>query len=271
MEKSEDCPIEIVNSIKILVVNYLIGFLLTAFYWNDFLKLHGSIGSLLVNQFLSTIFISWIFYKIYKGKNWARVTWLVFVVFGTLFIFNSTFNSHLTPTGSTIHTVISTILNIVTFYIIFISPSRFWFSKNSDHSEFHHNNKLIRNKNSLLLNNDKHWADALQEFEGPNRKPGLYARCFSHANGDEKITKAEYLKIRTSELIESEKKFTLGSNDERPNDKYYNERNSTENISTNTSEINKSKNFSSIELITYTIFGVVFMVLIGIIMVIIIL
>jgi hypothetical protein len=226
MKKAEDCPIEIINSIKILIVNYLIGFLLIAFYWDDFFKLYGSIVSLLVNQFLSTIFISWIFYKIYKGKNWARVTWLVIVVFGTLFIFNSTFNSPLIPTGSKIHIVISTILNIVIFYIIFISPSRFWFSNNPDHSRFHYGNKSISNTDSLLLNNEKYWADALEEFEGPSRKPGLYARCFSHANGDENITKAEYLKIRTSELIESEKKFTSGSNNEALDDKNYNERNS---------------------------------------------
>ena len=228
MKKAEDCPIEIINSIKILIVNYLIGFLLIAFYWDDFFKLYGSITSLLVNQFLSTIFISWIFYKIYKGKNWARVTWLVIVVFGTLFIFNSTFNSPLTPTGSKIHILFSTILNIVIFYIIFISPSRFWFSSNSNHSGLHYYNKSISNSNSNspLLNNEKYWADSLEEFEGPNRKPGLYAQCFSHANGDENITKAEYLKRRVSELIESEKKFTSNSNNERSNDKNYNERNS---------------------------------------------
>lgn len=225
MKNAEDCPIEIINSIKILIVNYLIGFLLIAFYWDDFFKLYGSIASLLVNQFLSTIFISWIFYKIYKGKNWARVTWLVTVVFGTLFIFNSTFNSPLTPTGSKIHILFSTILNIVIFYIIFISPSRFWFSSKSDHSGFNYDNKSISNSNSSLINNEKYWTDTLEEFEGPNRKPGLYAQCFSYANGDENIAKAEYLKRRVSELIESEKKFTSNINDERSNDRNHNGKN----------------------------------------------
>lgn len=226
MKNAEDCPIEIINLIKVLIVNYLIGFLLIAFYWDNFYKSYGSIATLLVNQFLSAIFISWLFYKIYKGKNWARITWLVIVVFGTPFIFNSTFNSPLTPTGPKIHILFSAILNIVTFYIIFISPSRFWFSSNSYHTGLHYNNKSITNSNSSLFNNEKYWADSLKEFEGPNRKPGLYAQCFSHANGDENIAKAEYLKRRVSELIESEEKFISNSNDESPNNKNYIGRNS---------------------------------------------
>ena len=218
MNKSENCPIEIVNLIKILIINYLIGFLLLTFYWDDFFKLHQSITSLLINQFLSTIFISWIFYNIYKGKNWARIIWLITVFFGTLFIFNSTFNSSLTPTGSKIHLLFSTILNIYIFYTIFISPSRLWFSSNSDHHGDFFDNKSTSNSN-LLINNEEYWADALEEFEGLNRKPGLYAQCFSYANGDENITKAEYLKRRVSELIDSEKTFTSNSNEERLNEK----------------------------------------------------
>ena len=44
------------------------------------------------------------------------------------------------------------------------------------------------------------WAASLAEFESQNRHPGLWAKCFSEASGNEAAAKAEYLSRRTIQL-----------------------------------------------------------------------
>jgi hypothetical protein len=47
---------------------------------------------------------------------------------------------------------------------------------------------------------DGFWEIVIDEFEGLNRKKGLWAKCYAEANGNESIAKAEYLKTRFEEL-----------------------------------------------------------------------
>lgn len=48
------------------------------------------------------------------------------------------------------------------------------------------------------MNNDA-WADALREAEAPElRDPGLWARCFAEAEGDEQRARAAYVKAKVS-------------------------------------------------------------------------
>lgn len=47
---------------------------------------------------------------------------------------------------------------------------------------------------------EEFWAAALSEFEGPSRRPGLWARAFADAQGNEAVAKATYLRDRASEL-----------------------------------------------------------------------
>ena len=54
-----------------------------------------------------------------------------------------------------------------------------------------------------VTNSDPHeqfWAEALAEFEGAARRPGLWARSFALSNGDEAVAKATYLHQRANEL-----------------------------------------------------------------------
>lgn len=47
---------------------------------------------------------------------------------------------------------------------------------------------------------EEFWAAALAEFEGTSRRPGLWARAFADAQGNEAVAKATYLRDRASEL-----------------------------------------------------------------------
>jgi len=210
MEKTATCPTGIINAIKYWGINYCVSLVLIAIYWNEFYILHGSTASLLINQIFSAVFSGWLYYKIYKGKNWARITWLITMLLGAYFL-GSFFNSPLIPSISKIHSTISISINIYIFYVIFLSSSKRWFSqekfslKSTDNiSEI---NSSTQTSTSQLLSsnnytdiNEQHWAAALSEFESGNRKPGLYAKSFTYANGDETHTKVEYLKRRASEL-----------------------------------------------------------------------
>jgi hypothetical protein len=47
---------------------------------------------------------------------------------------------------------------------------------------------------------EEFWAEALREYESTARRPGLYARFFSEAQGNEAVAKANYLRFRLEEL-----------------------------------------------------------------------
>jgi hypothetical protein len=45
------------------------------------------------------------------------------------------------------------------------------------------------------------WAQALAEYDGDRKKPGLWARAYADARGDEAVAKAHYLKYRAEQLF----------------------------------------------------------------------
>lgn len=47
---------------------------------------------------------------------------------------------------------------------------------------------------------EEFWAKALAEYDGRTRRPGLWARVFSEADGNEALAKASYLKCRAEEM-----------------------------------------------------------------------
>jgi hypothetical protein len=49
-------------------------------------------------------------------------------------------------------------------------------------------------------NDEAHWAQALSEFESQSRRPGLWAKSFSDASGNESLAKAAYLASRVVEI-----------------------------------------------------------------------
>lgn len=50
---------------------------------------------------------------------------------------------------------------------------------------------------------EEYWSTALTEFDSPARRPGLWARAFAEAQGNEAVAKANYLRYRASELEEA--------------------------------------------------------------------
>jgi ribosomal protein L40E len=51
---------------------------------------------------------------------------------------------------------------------------------------------------------EEFWAAAFEEFENSARRPGLWARTFAEANGNEAVAKAAYLTLRVAEMQSAE-------------------------------------------------------------------
>lgn len=51
-----------------------------------------------------------------------------------------------------------------------------------------------------VTDENRFWADALHEFEGPNRDAGTWARAFAESGGNDAAAKAQYLKVRKEQL-----------------------------------------------------------------------
>ena len=54
--------------------------------------------------------------------------------------------------------------------------------------------------NDSKVPREEFWAEAAMEFDGPARRPGLWAMVFSNAHGNEASAKAGYLRARATEL-----------------------------------------------------------------------
>ncbi|MBV7539463.1 DUF2569 family protein [Acidovorax sp. sic0104] len=63
---------------------------------------------------------------------------------------------------------------------------------------------------SETVTDEDHWAQALAEFDGPGRRPGLWARSFVQAQGDEIKAKVFYLGARVDELARTRCKLAEG-------------------------------------------------------------
>lgn len=55
-----------------------------------------------------------------------------------------------------------------------------------------------------LQPNDQHWARALGELNSEGRKPGLWARVFAEAEGNESKAQAKYLSARAQEMVQED-------------------------------------------------------------------
>ncbi|CAN1564383.1 RDD [Burkholderiaceae bacterium] len=66
------------------------------------------------------------------------------------------------------------------------------------------NPAFAQTSSSTSVKEEEFWEQAANELESPQRKVGLWAKCFAETNGDENKTKVEYLKQRVAQLVIAE-------------------------------------------------------------------
>lgn len=59
---------------------------------------------------------------------------------------------------------------------------------------------------TTAIDEESLWAEALAEFEGESRRPGLWAQAIAESSGNESGAKARYLRARYDQLYQERKK-----------------------------------------------------------------
>jgi hypothetical protein len=80
----------------------------------------------------------WIFFKISRGRNWARITYLIVTIFSTItFItLNDTNDTLLAfPLLKSFLTILEIVLDIIVLYLLFSNPGSAWFKTLKDMSK----------------------------------------------------------------------------------------------------------------------------------------
>ena len=85
----------------------------------------------ILGQVLGLAFTVWIYYKVYMGRNWARILLLVFSAVGALFSLSSTFRTAVAaaPQFAKGQMMLGVAVNIVILWLLFVSPGREWFRR----------------------------------------------------------------------------------------------------------------------------------------------
>lgn len=121
-------PKEVVLVIQLAAANYLLGLVMFFVFWDYFSSLQST-RSFVLNQAVSLALLFWIYYKIYVGRNWARIVLLVFSGIGILASASTVFRNILAaaPLVVRIEMGLSILINLVILWLLFVSPGRHWF------------------------------------------------------------------------------------------------------------------------------------------------
>lgn len=124
-------PVEVVTAIKLVAANFVIGSIAVALSWDYFVSLYPTPTGLVFNQAFSTAILVWLYYKVYVGRNWARITLLVFMILG-LWMFSSNVMMGILAAAPALakgSMVLGFLVNLTSMYLLFISKGRHWFRK----------------------------------------------------------------------------------------------------------------------------------------------
>ena len=84
-------PNEIMAAIWLAFINYGLGVVVVLLSWDYYSKLQ-TLGGFLGSQAFSLAILCWLYYKIYVGRNWARMVVLVFMAIGVYSVNNNPFD-----------------------------------------------------------------------------------------------------------------------------------------------------------------------------------
>ena len=123
-------PSQVVTAIWLAVIGYCMGVIVIFLSWDYYSKLQ-TVGALVWNQLFTVCLLAWIYYKIYMGRNWARITLLVFSVLGALFTFSGVVIRVLAaaPPLAKVQMFVGIALNVAILWLLFFSPGRYWFRR----------------------------------------------------------------------------------------------------------------------------------------------
>jgi hypothetical protein len=98
----------------------------SALLW-PYLTSKASVGFVLTTQGATTALLVWLIYKMWQGRNWARITFLVLTVLGLPF-YVLTLKGYFSASATAgCLNLVQTALQLVALYLIFVRPGSEWF------------------------------------------------------------------------------------------------------------------------------------------------
>lgn len=123
-------PQQIVLAMRLVIGSYVIGLLSMVIDWDYYVSLQP-LSKTVIRQLITTALLAWLYWKVYLGRNWARIVLLVSAVLGLLMIFSGPGVRLMAaaPITARILMWFSTGITLVVLWLLFLSPGREWFRK----------------------------------------------------------------------------------------------------------------------------------------------
>jgi hypothetical protein len=105
-----------------------VGFVSYAVQW-QFLRSQGSVWFIVLGSAMTTSLIGWLTYKIWKGRNWARIVMLVMFICGTPMSLPQLPAMFSRSPISAVIFVLQTVSQLAALYIVFLTSARHCFKR----------------------------------------------------------------------------------------------------------------------------------------------
>ena len=130
-EVTQSRPRQIVWVIRLAAIGYVTGVAESFISWEYYAK-QQTLNSAIWSSLLSLGLGFWIYYKIYVGRNWARIALLVASILGLGVLLLSRSAREALIAGhaaSKAQVVLGMVLTLVELWLLFVSSGRLWFSE----------------------------------------------------------------------------------------------------------------------------------------------
>jgi hypothetical protein len=123
-------PPQILFAIKLAAAGYVMGLIVMIICWEYYAVLQ-SVSATILTQVISLALGVWFYSKIHQGRNWARITLLVFSMIGLLMYSTQGVATLLKAAPALVKAqmAIGLVINFWTLWLLFLSPGREWFRK----------------------------------------------------------------------------------------------------------------------------------------------
>jgi hypothetical protein len=129
LEPAGERPREITLVVQLAVISFVLGIIAMLLAW-DFYRQLQSVAATVSGQVFSLVLMGWIYIKIWQGRNWARITWLVFAIIGLgMMVFTYPMISASLPAVSKAQMVVGTGISFVQFWLLYFSAGKRWFGR----------------------------------------------------------------------------------------------------------------------------------------------
>jgi hypothetical protein len=129
-EHPQERPSQVVLAVKLAWAGIILGLSALALGWEYYSSL-GSTTSMVIGQAFGFLFAVWVYYKIYHGRNWARILYLAMALLGFLLFASGAVRAQMLagPLISKISAILNTGITIAVIWLLFTRPGNAWFKR----------------------------------------------------------------------------------------------------------------------------------------------